>query len=74
MGKNDISRRGLLHTYTDIVALIRIQANTPPFKDEVKKEKIISSQTIGGVNKGTHKVLKLTNKGCNYEQSIKERK
>ena len=67
MGKNDITTKGLLHSYTDMAALIRAQAKTQTFKGEVKKQKVISSQIVGGVSRGAHKTLKLTNKSCNYE-------
>lgn len=71
MGKNDITTKGLLHSYTDMAALIRAQANTPTYKGEVKKQKVISSQRIGGLSVGTHKTLKLTNKAHNYK-NLKE--
>lgn len=73
MGKNDITTKGLLHSYTEMSALIRAQASVPTFKGEVYRKKVISSQRIGGLNRGTHKTLKLTNKGCNYEQNIFKR-
>ena len=73
MGKNDITTKELLHSYTNIAALIRAQANTPTFKSEVKKQKVISSQRIGGLSIGTHKTLKLTNKAHNYKNIKKEK-
>ena len=73
MGKNDISRRELLHTYTNIAALIRAQAGTPTFMGDVKKQKAISSQRIGGLRRGAPKIFKLTNKSCNF-RNLKEEK
>ena len=73
MGKNDITRRGLLHSYTNFAALIRSQAGNLSFKDEVRKQKVISSQQIGGLSIGTKKVLKLTNKAHNYGNFKKEK-
>ena len=71
MGKNDITTKGLLHSYTDMAALIRAQASIPTFKGEIKRQKVISSQRIGGVSIGAPKVLKLTNKAHNY-RNLKE--
>lgn len=71
MGKNDITTKGLLHSYTDMAALIRAQASMPTYKGEIKKQKVICSQKIGGVSIGAHKTLKLTNKAHNY-RNLKE--
>lgn len=73
MGKNDITRRGLLHDRTDYEALIKAQANTPTFMGNVKKQKVISFQRVGGLRRGAHKTLKLTNKSCNF-RNLKEEK
>lgn len=73
MGKNDITIKGLLHSYTNYAALIRAHANTPTFMGEIKEQKIISSQKNGGLSKGAHKTLKLTNKSCNF-RNLKEEK
>lgn len=51
MGKNDITTKGLLHSYTDMGALIRAQASIPTFRGEVKKHIVISSQKVGGLIK-----------------------
>ena len=73
MGKNDITRKGLLHSYINFATLIRTQSCTPTFKDEIRKQKVISSQQVGGLSRGTKKILKLTNKAHNYK-NLKEEK
>lgn len=48
MGKNDITRRGLLHNYTDIATLIKAQANTPTFIGNVKNKKLFHFKELVG--------------------------
>lgn len=46
-----IKEPGLLDNYTNYEELIKSQASQPAYKDEVKRQKVVSTQKLDGVSK-----------------------